>query len=546
MHAPEAPSRRERQALSALLVAFVTLRLVLIARSPLHLFQGEEFVQLRLYRQIAADLPLDSLTWYAYGDGTGLTGGGSLVLAVLYLAVAPLFGTGYVAIKAMALAWALAGAVGVASLARRTVGPWGGVAAVGALLAMPPAYTVHSSIAWGSHAEGGVVLLGALWAFARIDDGGPATRARRAVVAGAAAAFATWFWPPALLAVGPLGLATLVLTRGRDRLAWPAGFAGVGAALVLLVDFNTSLSDGGNSTASIVSTATARIRSVGPLGLIREFGSAVPFYDVAWTGRWTPGEGLGLIGGFLVTGAWFAVAGTARAAARRMRTGLDPFATAALLAAIAASVAVPAVLVLADAAMPRRMTPVYLLWAVAFAPLGPRLLERGGRRAAAAGVLVAGLMVPSWLLALTGPADPVPPLERWVLCPAGEPRLESGICLRVLGPGHLPVLARLDEDPRITSPSLRIAALRAVDMAMAAQDDFALTRALGRCHPPGWGWRIPELGMDAAHDRLAWHYLGASGAVSCTPAGAERNCREWISADPPMLEACLEGVDSVR
>ena len=64
----------------------------LAASSPLHLFQGEEYVHFRLYKQLAADLPVGPLGQYAYGDARGLTGGGSVVLSGLYLAVAPIFG----------------------------------------------------------------------------------------------------------------------------------------------------------------------------------------------------------------------------------------------------------------------------------------------------------------------------------------------------------------------------------------------------------------------------------------------------------------------
>ena len=536
-----------------LLALFVGARVLLALRSPIHLLNGEEYVHLRMFRQLADGFPLGEIGQYAYSDGRGINGGGSVVLSLLYLGLAPVLGTGELAIRTMALLWATGGALLAASLGRRLLGPQGGIACLLALLCMPPSYTIHSSLAWGNHAEGGVLVLMTLWLFLRALDArssGPGLAWAGGL--GLCLSFSTWFWPlaaiPALLLLIP---ALRRLPGGvGSRTVLALGLA-LGIAPWFLVEFNSSHVEhtGGLGSALASLGDTFLSPSAAWQALVTSFG-APPVYDVAWAGRWTPPSWLAGPGATLFRiVAWTCVFALVAPLARigGSHALADDHDTPGTLAArwtIALSaLLIPLALVTADAVAPRRMTSVYLLWALALAvPL--RLLLRPGpavlpRRVVLLVVVILGL-APTLLIALSGSApslafDP----SRYALCPAEQPLLGDGTCVRDLSEEHLPVLHRIDDDERLEDGGARKAALIGFDAATGTASNFALSRALAPC--PEQAVRVPALGSGAEHDLIAWEYFGSALAVSCGSRDARERCSK--EAPPELLEVCEAGVD---
>jgi len=514
-------------------VAFgLMLRLVLMHRSPLHLFAAEEFANLRLVGQLEAGLPLGPLSQYAYGDGIGLNGGGSLVLSLLYVPLEPLFGDGLVAVRVMALLWAAAGALLVAALGRRLLGPWGGVAALGSLLAMPPSYWLHSSVAWGNHAEGGVLVLAAAAATLAALSG---ERVAPRLGAGALWGFAGWFWPPAWVPAGLLGVLALDRLPGAAARLQFVGGAVVGSLPWVLVSFSTESQSGGAAVAgaaTLLGEAVAR-PAEGLAVLVRAWRS-VPVYAVDWVGRWQPSAGWTEVGAPVLRALVAVGLGRMLLAGRNRRRSGE---VAAMLAV--AAVLIPLGLELNAAAAPRRLTAIYPLWALGLGGLVLGAWARGRvGQAASVGLLGLGL-VPTVLLAFSGsrPAEPFDPAA-FAMCPGPTPALSSGTCLRDLSEAHLPLLHWIGEDPRLQAAPARTAALKGFDAATGMASNFVLVRALAPC--PTQHVRVPRLLLGEHEQRLAWEVFGAALAISCGAPDAERRCGE--EAEDEDLVACRRGV----
>ncbi len=100
--------------------------------------------------------------------------GGYLVVALLYAALALVFGAGsYLALKAVAIAFATVGLLAWTAVADRLGGRRAAAAAAALLWFCPPSALSGRSIAWGSHPEAAALLGVAAWAVLR---GGPALR----------------------------------------------------------------------------------------------------------------------------------------------------------------------------------------------------------------------------------------------------------------------------------------------------------------------------------------------------------------------------------
>ena len=281
---------------------------MLAVRNPIHIFNGEELIHLRLAQQLAADMPLGDLSQYAYGDGRGLNGGGSLVLSGLYVLLVPILGEGQLVLRTMALLWASAGALLAAALGRRLFGPYGSPAALAALLCMPPSYAIHSTVAWGNHAEGGVLVLGCLLLFLRASEAPDSLL--RALFFGLGLGFSTWFWPPAAIAALPLLLVFVVSHRsGIGTLAALLAGAVLSSSPWLAVSFDSShvAATGGLTEASRTAFGLL-LQPSSWLPLLSQAATVVPVYDVDWAERWTPGGTLAGPGALALTWlCWLAV-----------------------------------------------------------------------------------------------------------------------------------------------------------------------------------------------------------------------------------------------
>ena len=512
---------------AALLAVFVGLRVALMLGSPVELYHPEEYLGLRLWRQLAAGHAVGPLSAYAYGAGTGIDGGGALVQALLYVPLLTLLGPGQLAVKVMALLWATVGALAAAVVGRRLLGVWGAAAALAGLVALPPSLLVLSSISWANHFEGAVgvlVLAAVLLRVCGLED-----RSRAwTVLLGALLVGVPWYSPlavvPALLLAASLPWAL----RGRWR--------GHGAALVA-----------GLAVAS-VPAALVGGPGAGGGGLAR--GAAlgvlahVPTYDVSWPGRWSPGPGAARLAHALVSViAWSGLGLLAWRGARSpggLGIGLDRGRVAVAVALPLVALVQPALLAALGGAVPRRLSPVLLLWGLGMAcwiHLG--WTWRGSVRTAALGATVAAVVLaatPSALL-VAGGQRPVPGFEpaRIALQPAASPVQEVSVGLSDVAREHLPALDAMGADARLQSKEAVAAALRGFDRAAGgARQPLALESA--RC-----------MEAVAAHDLaepVAWEYLGRALASGCAGEVARQRCA--LAPTGELAAACLVGVAAQR
>jgi hypothetical protein len=537
-----------RRALWVILTLFVLVRIVLLARSPLHMFQGEEYLHLRLVRQWMSDHPVGALSQYAYGDARGLTFGGSVVLSLLYFVVAPVFGTGYAAVKVMALAWATLGFLAVTALSRRSFGPWAGVAAGVALLCMPPGWVVYSSVAWGNHFEGGVLVTLMLLCFsiAAEEEGVRADRAAGAL--GLLLLFTPWFWFPGVAMTLLLALpAATMIRRARARKALLGGLV-LGAIPWLLIRFKQQVFGPDALVPPLDQLVAGELQSAGgPLGLALRALRSVPAYDVAWFGRWRlPEPWLGGADVVFVAVGWSALlllcVGSIGAQIRARGVPTSPRDAVVLCAALFA-LALPLCLALSGAAIPRRVTPVGLLFAFALAAPLRQLLRPGSSRVPRLVGVVAlvGIgLLPTALLALSGP--PPPPqgtsAARFALCPAEVPLYEAGGCITQVTDDSLRLLLALDQDPKLDWPTLKAVALRGFDDGWASGAESVLHQMAPGCPPPSVRPRSSPLGLD--HEIAAWRAFGMALQASCGDEAGRLRCA--VADSPELLGACTAGL----
>jgi hypothetical protein len=251
---------REIAVAALLIAAHLILRVALIRNSPVELYQSEEYLALRPYVRLAEGGSWREAMATLPGSVVGLDGIGSKAQALLVLPVAALLGPTQATIKAVALLWSLLAAVVSAALGRRLFGPWGGVATLAGLLALPPAYLVYSTCTWGRHTEGGVLSLLLLLMLHRVGAGPP--RRGNAAALGALLVFAPWF---ALLAAIPAALVFIalfwILTERRRLLGWTLAAAGLASLAPLVVEWRA-----GDAISASWTRSAARARSAPPTG----------------------------------------------------------------------------------------------------------------------------------------------------------------------------------------------------------------------------------------------------------------------------------------
>ncbi len=226
---PGGPDRR-RRLLFALVGLFVLVRVLLALAAPTQLYHSEEYVNLRLAAALLGDadawpvpppapagpVMAGSLFAYQYQDFDG----GTLVVSIVLVPLAALFGFGPFTIKLGALLWALGTLLAWVAVARRLGGPDAGLWTALALVVAPAPLPLVSSVHWGNHAESALFppLLLLLLLLAG-DRERWWSRLLLVAAAGLVAGFGAWF---SLLNLLPLALAAALLPL---VLSWRTFFA---------------------------------------------------------------------------------------------------------------------------------------------------------------------------------------------------------------------------------------------------------------------------------------------------------------------------------
>jgi len=540
--APRRRLPREAVAVLAVLGVHVLLRVLLSRNSPIHLFHAEEMMNLRLVNNLAVGGPEFPLTTWWYGPVPGIPSGGTYLNVFLHVPLSWLTGDPAVAVRALGIGWTVVGLGAAAWLGRRLLGPGGALAAVVAMLCLPPPFLIFSVTSIGNHVEAGHLLLVLLAAAAALGSPGRAPHPAAAAAVGGLAAFAVWHDPIVIVSVGLLLAATggLLFRSSRPAAAGLAAGALVAGVALAQVPFPDVVRGQGAVVADAVANASG---GAGWFG--RAWGGlvGVPFYDWAWSDRPSPGAGMQALGGALRLGAYAGcVAATVLLLRRRPRDGAAPGVTAVAALIGPAAIASPLLLGLADGALARRQSPTYGLWALGAAVLLHAAWRTEGRWRTAArtstGVLCVALVAPSLALSVWGegsPYGPYQPLET-ALCPANPPAHDV-VCVEALDDVHLYVLNEIVEQRRARDPQLIAAAYRGVTHALGRPRSLLQRPEL----PCGGGIGPPTGFTEPLDQRIEWTWYGASLMFRC-----EGDQREALCAEAPeagLEAACLSGPD---
>ncbi len=511
--------------LAGALLVTVALRFLVARGHAVELADAEEFLNLRLARQVLAGLPVRDLHSFWFSAGPGPNGGplATSVMAVPFVAV---LGPGTAALRLMATLWAIAAALLVGATVARLSRSSSCLPGVAATLVLPPAWAVFSSTSKGNHVEGAILALACCLALLRFLD---QPMRRRAATLALCSCFSAWY---ADVAVLPALLALLVgLWRRRD----PWLVAGLLAAGALLTTGRS-----GGPVADVLGFAPDGIRWLryepGRLfDLLRLSYLDVPGFDTLLLG---PGAHLGpdwqaaqrVLNGIHWSVTAWAVSWLHRRSQHGIR-GVAPLLVTAMLLPVAFAllgVGPDSIDGLGVARTyfwePRRLAIVHLLWAVAYGVLLASATTAGGWRRAL------------WLLPLGGvalslvfllPAEAAPPEfhpEAYMLCPAAEPEQELDVCVPRLLPGDPESLQVLLAEPEIAGAPAARAALEGWASVEGAADSCRLLER-----------DLPEPSIRSSEPY--WHGVAAAGRRRCAGEASSRLCLEAPSG--PLRALCL-------
>ena len=548
-----------------LLLMAVALRAAVAWNHAVVLNEPEEFLNLRLGRQLMAGLELGPLSRYWYTGVGGPGGGGTLFLSMLYVPVITVFGGGFLTLRLMAILWAVAGVLLVAGISRELFGPKAGIFGLAvAGLAAPPAWLGFGTMARGNYVEAAILSLLAIWSFLRLarqvgldgppQDSGPAFRSKPhllALLCGWALGFSVAFWPSALattLLLGP-GVILWVLWRRRFSLLLPLGL-GLGLAFL---PFALGLGPpesvegpiGGREVRMTLQAVLARPDlwpsivegSLGALPILGTPRTPAAGWALPWQGALEPtlrgilwiSFPLALVpvawrGSFAVRVVAVVIAGAA-------------FGVPIVLGAMGVG---PASLPVRPIYFfdPRRSALVYPLALVAATGLFVFLWEHGGplrrfARSFSVGVLGVGAAVGvQFAAAGTPPGGPYHP-ERYLLCPAAEPVYEAAVCVDTQRPEDNRALEGLSESIMSWPAGQRRAAYEgfaALDPEVGLFQCAVEFEALSQNPDP--------------HGQAQWYGLGVAGALSCLDADIRQACAQ--SGANALEASCLAGLDLLR
>jgi len=541
-----ASRRRTAQVLLAALLVAVTLRVLLSLAAPAQLHHPEEFVNLRLAAGVLGDWPVEtqllpdfppqppgseevsrSFFDYQYQDWDG----GTLVVAVVLVPLAALFGLSTTTVKLGAMLWCLLGLALWVALLGRLYGSTGLRSSAICFAAMPVPYVLQSCIHWGNHVESALFvplgLLVLLWAG---DGEDRKAKSRGALLAGIVFGFGTWF---SLLNLAPTLLAGLFLPLvfRRDSLAVLPAFA-AGCLLGLLPWLGRNdLSDLGGGLAHGQSFAQVLGATVSygwdPAALWELFTRYPKFADWQIYRLWSMPEWLSLPLDLLtrVLVVVSAVAALAVAALRWISGNGEPRVEArrllVLLVLVGAALAIPMLLASQGEHSDRRLGPVYpLLWAgiaAAVSALAAAPRRRSVMLLVLAPLLVANLLasaavVSSW----DRPDARLSPWQHFAL-PAAEARDRTNACVPHVAADQVAALNAGLARVFGSSSTGGYAELRGVCRAFAARGTF-LERSYPGCPEQG-DIDIMELWLVDSEEEAA--ALGMGLQIRCPDGAAE-------------------------
>jgi len=238
-----------------MLVLIVLGRVLLHCAAPAQLHHPEEFINLRLAATVLGE-DVEALIPAEHGGAAGVRlpeypaptpgdeplqrslfdfqyqdwDGGTLVVSLVLVPIALVFGLGIASVKLGALFWFLGLVTGWMLVLHRLYGSRGARLGLLAFAALPVPFVLLSSIHWGNHAESTLFVPYVLWFLVRAAEAESSnSRLRLVAVAGLLAGFGAWF---SLLNLVPLALAVALLPMVLGRHAF-AGLAVFVPAAVL-------------------------------------------------------------------------------------------------------------------------------------------------------------------------------------------------------------------------------------------------------------------------------------------------------------------------
>ncbi len=459
MSAREQLARDETIACGVLLGLFVLVRLLAAQALAFDLVEPEELLNLRLVRQIAEGHAVGDLGAYWYTGVGGNTGAGPWVISALYLPLGLLMEADLGMARVMGTLWSTAGALLVALLGRELLGRGGAAAGLTSALAMPPSWAAWGLMAYGNYVEAAVLTLLAAWLLMRA--AGTSARAPAwAAGFGFVAVFSGWFcvsaWPPA----GLLAAAAVWLLRAN----LPALGAAAGGAVVALAPMILGFEPSAEVASPVGGDAVGAVfQSVlgDPLGwpgvvLGSWFGLPLLEWRETMPQDWAAGWQITAAPAALALGLAAVIAALVWSVPPIARRLAMPAASPVMLALAASAVAIPAGLTAIGVGPDsmdveqlyfydgRRAALVYPVVGLALAAVGWKLwqLGIGGKIVIAIVLLGSAATTGTMIIAAAAPAETLHPV-RYMLCPAEEPVLQSGVCVDALWEDQVAALEAL-------------------------------------------------------------------------------------------------------
>lgn len=555
-HVPELSellaSRGARVAVSlGLLLAFGALRLATATNHPLDLLEPEELLNLRLARQLAADLPLGSLSDYWYGGVGGASGAGTLVLSFLFIPIVWLFDADVGALRTMGSLWAFTTALLLAGIGRELFGPRGFIAGLVAALCAPPLWLHMSLMARGNYTEAAALSLAALYLLLLVHRLPAQLRGYLAAFGlGWMLIFGAWFAPsagPPSLVLGVL-TSTVVLRKGHRTLM--ATLSGVLLATLLALSGlapegnpDSPVPEGAHRDAVVTLVTSPNDWPAFLAGAL--LGQPVLAEPDSWWADLPSGQALEPLGTgvsiLLALGYWMGLGSLA------LRRRHDPaplhrrLGPALILLGLALPIGLGAIGVGPDRLPveslyffdPRRAALVYLLWALGLLSLlCPPAGASRWRRWSGPTIASVGLLF-SLVYALSGkPLHSGFHPERYMLCTENEPRLETAVCITVLMEEQVAGLERALDSSRFgpEAQPTRAALLEGFESVDTESSDCRL--------------RDPDLPSRTAARAPAlrtavWEGVGLAASPVCGPDVLTQLCSEALDAE--SVVACESG-----
>lgn len=451
-------ARAELATCGVLLGLFVLVRLLASSALAFDLVEPEELLNLRLVRQVAEGHAVGAWGAYWYTGVGGNTGAGPFVISVLYLPLGLLLEADLGMARVMGTLWSTAGAVLLALLGRELLGRGGAVAGLTSALTMPPSWVAWGLMAYGNYVEASVLTLLAAWLLTRAGRAdGPLPWAAGF---GFVAAFSGWFcvsaWPPA----GLLGGAAVWMLRGHPRALVAATGGALGALGPMLLGFEPAsgvASPVGSDAVGAVARSVLSDPGAWPgialgswfgLPLLEWRETMAQDWAAGWQQSLAPGVLAASLGGVIAAAAW-----SIPAIGRRI--GMPP-ASPVMLALAASALAIPVGLTAIGVGPDsvdveqlyfydgRRAALVYPVVALSLAAVGWKLWHLGvaGRVGVVAWVIGSALTTGTMIVSAESPEQTLHPV-RYMLCPAEEPVLQSGVCVDALWEDQVAALEAL-------------------------------------------------------------------------------------------------------